>query len=451
MIQGLNRIIISNSHVENLLNRIKKSPIGYRLAHGAFWAVFGAAISRLIQLAASVVVARLVGKDHYGELGIVQGTVGMFGMFAGFGMGLAATKYIAEFRNKNQNKAGNIISVSFLGSLLASLFFAVLLLLLSPWLAVHSLNNPSLVGLLRISSLLLFLNAMNSTCIGMLSGFEAFKAISNINWISGIFTFPLCVVMTCWWGINGAVIGMIIGGVFNYWLNVTGLRKETARFKIPFRFWPRKPDWGIFWKFNVPSVLSGAILSPTNWICGVMLVNTVNGYSEMGAYSATNQWFAALMFLPTLLGQASLPVMSERISSKNINQIKKILKISMVINLVLVTPLLLLSFISPLIMGLYGKGFSEKWLTLVFTLFTAWVVAILTPIGQLITAIGNFWPLFIMNIAWAIVFIAFSRLWLIHGSEGLAGARLFAYLCHSIWVFVYLFRMKIWKFGKHGI
>ena len=69
-----------------------------RLADGVLWSFTGAAISRGLNLLAMVLVARMVGKVGFGELGTVQSTVGMFAVFAGFGMGITATKHVAELR-----------------------------------------------------------------------------------------------------------------------------------------------------------------------------------------------------------------------------------------------------------------------------------------------------------------------------------------------------------------
>ena len=38
---------------------------------GAFWAVAGTMISRFLGLASSIFAARIVGKLHYGELGMI--------------------------------------------------------------------------------------------------------------------------------------------------------------------------------------------------------------------------------------------------------------------------------------------------------------------------------------------------------------------------------------------
>ena len=61
-----------------------------------FWTFAGTVISRGLMFVATVAVARILGKTAYGELGMIQSTVGMFSVFAGFGLGLTATKYVAE-------------------------------------------------------------------------------------------------------------------------------------------------------------------------------------------------------------------------------------------------------------------------------------------------------------------------------------------------------------------
>jgi len=42
-----------------------------------------------------IVVARILGKEEFGQLAIVQSTVGMLGVIAGLGLGLTATKHVA--------------------------------------------------------------------------------------------------------------------------------------------------------------------------------------------------------------------------------------------------------------------------------------------------------------------------------------------------------------------
>ena len=82
----------SPSPVRRLWLRIRSSPIGHRVAKGAFWMVSGNVIARLLGLVGSILAARILGKVSFGELGTIQSTVGLFAVFAGFGIGITATK-----------------------------------------------------------------------------------------------------------------------------------------------------------------------------------------------------------------------------------------------------------------------------------------------------------------------------------------------------------------------
>ena len=100
--------------------RIEASPLGYRLAKGAFWSLAGSLISRGLGLLSAILVGRMLGKQEYGELGIIQNSIGMFGTLAGFGMGLTANKYVVEFKRAHFARAGRVIALASAISLISS-------------------------------------------------------------------------------------------------------------------------------------------------------------------------------------------------------------------------------------------------------------------------------------------------------------------------------------------
>ena len=284
--------------IEHILERIKSSPTGERLARGTFWTFTGTLFSRGLNMAAMILVARLLGKSEFGELGIIQSTVMMFQTLAGFGLGWAATKYVAEFRNSDPSKAGKIIGFSILtaagtGGILAILFFVA-----APWLAEHTLAAPDLTRPLQISSLILFVSTLAGTQTGVLAGFEAFNSIAKIGFINGVLSIPLIVGGAILWGVEGAVWGMIVSFAANWLLNRHNLKKAAALSGIKISWATCLQVKKILWDFNLPAVLGGTLFQVGNWAGGAILVNQPGGYGEMGFYSAANQWFSALLFLP---------------------------------------------------------------------------------------------------------------------------------------------------------
>ena len=416
--------------------RIEASPVGYRLARGAFWSLAGAVISRGLALISSVLVARILGKVGFGELGIVQTTVGMFGAFAGFGLGLTSTKYVAEFRATDPARAGRIMALSVVVAVVTGAVATVALLVLAPWLAEHTLAAPHLAGVLRIGGGMLFLGAVTGAQSGALAGFEAFKTIAVVNFASGLVTFPLLVGGTILGGLKGAVWALVGSMGVNWLLNHVSLRRESALAGVPFRLsgWGR--EWPTLWKFSLPAALSGVIVAPIYWVTNSILVNRPNGYAEMGIFNAANQWFGALLFLPAVLGQVVLPALSERLGDEDRIRAAKMVSLSIKLNLLVVTPLvLILCLASPWVMGFYGHSFRAGWPTFVIVVVTADLLAVQLPVSQLIAAAGRMWLGFSMNLGWALVFVLGTAAWVSNGATGLAAARLTAYAMLSLWTF----------------
>jgi len=106
----------------------------------------------------------------------------------------------------------------------------------------------------------------------------------------------------------------------------------------------------------------------------------------------------------------------------------------MKLNGIIVIPCALgLSFASPLLMRMYGAGYSHSWSTLIAAVWTAAIMGIITPVGDVIAASGRMWLGFVTNVGWAAVFVV-TTVFLVHwGSLGLASSRLIAYAVHAIW------------------
>ena len=85
--------------------------LGTRFVQGAWWSLIGMGAAQGLAVLASIVSARLLGKVTFGEFGMVTGTVGAFGMLAGLGLGLTATKFVAERRVTDPARAGHVLGL----------------------------------------------------------------------------------------------------------------------------------------------------------------------------------------------------------------------------------------------------------------------------------------------------------------------------------------------------
>ena len=427
--------------------RIENSPIGARLATGMFWSMAGGVISRGLMLIATVLVARMLGKTVYGELGMIQSTVGMFGVFAGFGLGVTATKHVAEFKQSDPHRAGRILGLSGLVATGTGSLMALGLFFFAPWVAAQTLNAAHLADVLRIGALVLFINALNGAQTGALSGFEAFKTIAYVNVFVGLISLPLLVCGAWFGGLTGAVWALAINLAFNWLLNHLALRQQARRYKVPFTLKQCSREWPVLWKFSVPLFLAGAVGGPANWVCNALLVNQPDGYAEMGVFSAASQWLTLLLFIPGLLSKVVLPILSQQLGQNDARQSRKTLVLAVKVNLLVVVPVVVAASIaSPYIMSLYGEEFRDGWPVLIAVVLTAGILSAQIPVAEIMTASGRMWVWFAISLGWAISYIALSVLLIHFGALGLAAARAIAFGLQA----GVMLAFAIWFFRKRG-
>ena len=88
---------------------------------------------------------------------------------------------------------------------------------------------------------------------------------------------------------------------------------------------------------------------------------------------------------------------------------------------------------------IYGAGYRDAWPTLIAVLWTAAIMGVITPVGDVIAASGRMWLGLMMNFGWAAVFIVATRLLVHWGSLGLASSRLIAYAVHAAWTLAFAY------------
>jgi O-antigen/teichoic acid export membrane protein len=431
------------------VTEIARDKLTGRVIRGSFWAVAGSLIFKGFFLVSSIVLARILGRSQYGELGIIQSTINMFASFAGFGLGVTSTKYVAEMRDVNPEKTGNFIASSNIVSALIGFCFTAFFIILSPIIAERLIDAPDLADEMRLGSLMLFFSAINGAQSGAMAGFENFKDIAKINIFVGLFCLPVQILLTINFGLNGAIAGFGLTYFFQWILNYFFLRKTANRFKIRIRIRESLKDISYLWEFSIPALLGGIIVSISLWYANTILVTRVDGFNEMAVFNAASQWQNIVLFIPLAISQISLPIFSH--SKNNIEKFIKFIKYNIIMNLSICLILaIIFALFSKFIMQSYGNSFREGYIVLIILTFTAVFISLNTVIGQVIAGIGKMWVGFIINLLWAVVFLylAFQFISSGAGAKGLAMAMLFSYLVHTMVVTLTSYYFVNRRFGK---
>lgn len=420
------------------MKRVLISNVRGRIASGLFWSIAGGVASKGLLLLSSILVARILGTTGYGELGMIQATVGMVGLFAGFGMGLTATKYVAEYRKDNPAKAGRVIALSSLFSALTGGLLAGGFILFAPWLSVNMLNAPHLADVLQIGGVLVFLSVLNGAQNGALSGFEAFRIIAIVNVIVGLLSFPILV--------GGVVIGGLRGAV---WAHVTilsltwimthlALRNEVRRYSVHFNFHRCTEELPVLWNYSLPIVMSGMISVPALWLSRTMLANQPDGYVQLGLVAVAESWRFIPLFLCAMIAQVNLPLMAELYGQRQIDSLKKVFQGQLLVtSAIAIIGALIVILGSDIILAAYGPAYTDAGPALITFALSTIPMQITAVVGTFNRSIGKVWWNVFLNTLWATVLLVAAIFWVTQGARGFANALLLSYSVQFIAAIIY--------------
>lgn len=379
-------------------------------------------------LLGSIFSARILGKTGFGELGMVRSTVLMFGVFAGIGLGMAATKYVAELRINDPPKAGRII-----GLLMNTAFFlggGVMLacLILAAPLARWVMNAPHLAGALQVGCFLLMLNTLNGVQLGVISGLEAFRIQSQVIILDGFLTVFLIPAGALVYGVTGAVGGLVLAALLGFLVKEWVTHRVCQKSGIPIIHSRISGEIPTLWRFTLPAILVGVSIQPFEWLSRLMLVQQPNGYAELGVFTAAYAWAQFVFFLPSQISGPILPILSNLLAGGEVIRLKKVVLSTqgLVMALALATALPLAA-LSPFILRSYGEDFVSG-RNVLLVLISAYVICS----GALITraffaASDRLWWQAAHTIIWGVLLVLVTHFFINRGGLGLALAYLWAY------------------------
>lgn len=407
------------------------SALRRRFLVGAFWSIFGAATRQGLALVAQVLVARLLGPTGLGELGIIQSTVNMVGTLAGAGLGVTGTRYIAELRTTDRLRSGRILGLTYLTTAVASSVGMAALFLLAPMLAQGALGAPQLGDELRLASVLLLVTVVDGVQVGVLAGFEAFRAIAVSRAVYGLAIIPLAYLGSQFLGVQGAILAFTIAGALACLTNYLFLRQQCRVEAVRVTYSELRQEVRILFSFSLPATLSGVMVGPAIWVSNALFVHQPQGYRALGLFTAAGQWRTAVLFLPTAFSNVLLSLLSEQgdRSSEDL-QTFNILS-SWLVGLLFATPLLALP---ELVWWLYGDDYDPTAfkLTLSVLMLAVIIVTYKDGLARVLASRSLMWWSAASNALWAMLLVGSTFLFRSWGSVGLSFAYLVAYGLNTI-------------------
>jgi len=415
------------------------------MAYGTFWSVVGGLAARGFTLLSSMVVARSIGRDEFGSLGIVYSTIGLIQLLAGFGLGLTATRGVAASRCNNQRHTGRVISVTYLLSALVATVIAACAWFLTPLTASRLMHQPELIFPLRLSVLMIIPGAIRGVQDGALIGFEAFRTHAILNTSTAVVTGLATMAGGYALGLNGVIGGMFLGCMLGTGIGHAALGGEMSRQNVQWQWTGLHKQQAMIANYSIPDLLRNLIVLAATWGANIILVRQANGLREMAILSAANQWYIVTLFLPAQVGQSALPVLTERLGKPD-GDCAVVLRALLWMNLIVGLPTaILLSALCPWLLSGYGKGFSSGWAAFSLLQGAALLQGLQSPLVKLWEAKGHMWTNLLLNTVWGMAVLSLSWRMAALGALGMAAARVIAFAVFGVGLLLAERHMRSWR------
>lgn len=407
----------------------------------AVWSTLGAVVARAASLTATLACARLLPPAEFGQVGVIQSTVGMFAPLAGLGLAMTSTKFVAEHRDSDPGRAGRVLTLSLALAAISGGALAAVLVWAGPWLATHALASAALGDRLREAAGLLWLGVLEAVLIGALAGLGSFAALARAGAQSGVLSVPLVALLTWTAGVRGAIAGLVLALVLSCLWHFLALRRECRRYGIPLTLAGAHAERAVLFGFSLPSYLSGLLVAPVAWVGNALLVQATDGYLQAALFNAADRFRFVLIFIPMAVSRTAVPLLTRLRAAGDAGGFARELRWNLLLGAAATAgPAALCWLAAGPLMGLFGESFRPGWPVLSVLAFSAVPTVLNTQLGAALLSQGRAWERASADAVLAIVFVALAW-WLVprYGALGLAGVFAGAYSLASLMLAAMLF------------
>lgn len=423
---------------KKILNTINSNESRRRVSNALIFGVGGAIGSRVLLMLTTLVVARVLSEELYGQYSLVNSTVQLFVLFAGMGIGATLNRYTALYYKKDKEKAGQIIASLYMICALLSFALSIAMFIMAQTISLWVADSTELTGYFRITSGTIFFTALASLQQSILQGMEKFKKNAQIQVFTCILLLVLSFILVLLLGLEGSMLALLLTQGVNFILFRRAVKKQLKKHSIYLKVLFNSEIREIICHFALPSFVSSIFVLPVTWLNNSLLAKN-SGFAELAIFSIALQWFTILTYLPNQLYQVR-PIYTDYYANNRKVELRNILsKITLYSTVFVAIVAVGTVTLGRSILQLYGDAYVDSYSVFAVMVLTSVVVASQSQVGVMIQASGKMWWGFILNAIWAsILFISFyfMREW---GALGYAIAYFISYVAHTINSFIVLF------------
>lgn len=368
------------------------------------------AISGALIFATSIIIARSVGVHEFGFYAITISLQNIAILFSSFGLGVAITKFVAEYIVRDFKLALKFARAGLQLVLLFASVTAVIYFALSDLIGNGLYGEPEVADLIPFSVLVAFSCAVQVFMSGLAQGNQRLKLVSVIQVTSPVISLSVIVVLLPVLGVKAAFIGLFVAYITVAALAMVRLSRTGFPLLVKVETEANVPYHRMLLSFAVPSVMAGLMITPVFWV-GNTVLTLEAGFLAMGYFGVAMVFFQGLNMMAASVSIPLVPRVSE-MSVHSMERIGPLISKSIRAASFLLFPLFFAGalFSREVIGLLYGSNYYESSDAAYLMVAASFYYVLATPVGASIAGLGRMWVGLGLNTVWAAMFVVLALL-----------------------------------------
>lgn len=400
----------------------------------AILSLLSSGIIRILMLIVSIIIARYLGKESFGQYSLIRNTISTFEIYTNFGLAPTATKSISENKlNDNLILSNTIKSILFI-TIVVTLILSLFIYVTSDVISLNYFKDESLSLMLKCGILILIGSSILSITSSILVGFEIYKSILKTTIYSSLVSLPIFFYLILQYKLIGSLIAIGIYFLIDSFFKFLYIKKYLLDYNI--HFIKKETIYSIL-KFSFPLFLSALFMLPAIWYSKILLLKLGFTYLDIASFEASFQWLTIIIIVTGAVTNISLPIFSTLFKNSTRKELTNALILNLSINLLIsLLMTIIIIFMAKYIMMLYGNDFLDDNILLIILTISSIFMSLIGVLNKFLISINKRWYILFISIIWTIAFLIYCFMLIPeNGAKGLAYAYLYSYI---VTFFLYL-------------
>jgi O-antigen/teichoic acid export membrane protein len=366
------------------------------------WSLIGQLSSRGINILSTIVLARLMNTNSYGQYMYIIGSLMFFTNLVGLSIRTTSTRNVAYLFSRDKVEFQKyVVSTLILGNILGFVGFFILFLFAKRYGSSDILNNLDHFTII-LCCITVWAEILFGFCLGILAGLKLFPILNKLTILSVLSKFISSIIGYVLYGLSASILFWTLSSVVFSIITLFYLKKNIIQYFVDgvnYSYAQLKPQIKLFLKITVPISLEALFLMTTIWTIQTIIIQEPNiGKKNIGIFNIAYQWKNIALYLPAILINMLQPFFS---SSKNTssfigNEIlfKDTRKLIFIISIIISFVLFAFSFLLP---GLYGSEYSSSSLILQILIISTSLVGLSNLTREYFISKGHVWAVALAN------------------------------------------------------